>query len=94
MTITNTNRDNSLDILRIVACMMVIMMHSPVPLAEGKSPLLGAISYLMAPCNGLFFMASGALLFGRGLPLWPVSKETTRTNRVAGVCVECGLYID
>lgn len=38
MTITNTNRDNSLDILRIVACMMVIMMHSPVPLAEGKSP--------------------------------------------------------
>lgn len=29
MTITNTNRDNSLDILRIVACMMVIMMHSP-----------------------------------------------------------------
>lgn len=67
---TITNRDNSLDILCILACMMVVMMHSPVPLAEGKSNfMLGAISYLMAPCNGLFFMVSGALLFGRGLPL-------------------------
>lgn len=76
MAITNTNRDNSLDILRIVACMMVVMMHSPVPLVEGKSsPMLGAISYLMAPCNGLFFMASGALLFGRGLPLGQFLKK-------------------
>lgn len=76
MTIINTNRNNSLDILRIVACMMVVMMHSPVPLDEGKSsPMLGAISYLMAPCNGLFFMASGALLFGRKLPFGQFLKK-------------------
>lgn len=92
MTITNTNRDNSLDILRIVACMMVIMMHSPVPLAEGKSPLLGAISYLMAPCNGLFFMASGALLFGRGLPFGQFLKK--RLGRIVWpVCAWSVVYI-
>lgn len=38
MTITNTNRDNSLDILRIVACMMVIMMHSPCLWLREKAP--------------------------------------------------------
>lgn len=92
MTITNTNRDNSLDILRIVACMMVIMMHSPVPLAEGKSPLLGAISYLMAPCNGLFFMASGTLLFGRGLPFGQFLKK--RLGRIVWpVCAWSVVYI-
>ncbi len=71
-----TQRDTSLDILRIVACMMVVMMHAPIPLKEGQSsPMLGIISYLMAPCNGLFFMVSGALLFGRGLSFGQFIKK-------------------
>ena len=57
-----------LDIIRIVACLMVILMHSPVALKEGETSVLpGLISVLMLPCNGLFFMTSGALLFGSGM---------------------------
>lgn len=71
-----TGRDLSLDLIRILACLMVVMMHSPVPLTEGQySPMLGAVSYLMVPCNGLFFMVSGALLFGRGLSFGAFMKR-------------------
>lgn len=57
-------RNISLDIIRITACMMVILMHSPMPgdgaLAHGA--FLSALSYLTSPCVPLFFMVSGALL--------------------------------
>ena len=55
-------RDNALDILRILACLMVVMMHSPLPSANANGPFLAALSYATAPCIGLFFMVSGALL--------------------------------
>lgn len=65
-----------LDIIRIIACLMVIMMHSPVVLREGQHSLvLGIVTYLSAPCNGLFFMASGALLLGRGLSFEAFMKK-------------------
>ncbi|MBE6327923.1 MAG: hypothetical protein E7077_12875 [Bacteroidales bacterium] len=58
-----------LDVVRIIACLMVIMMHSPVVLHESENSTLPAlISLLMLPCNGLFFMTSGALLLGTGMP--------------------------
>lgn len=55
-------RDSSLDIIRILACFMVVLMHSPLPSANANGPFLSALSYLTAPSVGLFFMVSGALL--------------------------------
>lgn len=55
-------RDTSLDIIRILACFMVVLMHSPIPSANASGPFLSALSYFTAPCIGLFFMVSGALL--------------------------------
>lgn len=55
-------RNLSLDIIRILACLMVVLMHSPMPSENAVGPFLAALSYLTAPCIGLFFMVSGALL--------------------------------
>lgn len=80
-----------LDLIRIVACFMVIMMHSPKPLSEGLySPMLGIVSYLSTPCNGLFFMASGALLFGGGLPFGAFMKK--RLGRIVCPTVAWSLF--
>lgn len=57
-----TQRDYSLDIIRIAACLLVVLMHSPMPSENASGPFLLALSYLTAPCIGLFFMVSGALL--------------------------------
>lgn len=56
------DRDLSLDIIRILACSLVILMHSPIPSENADGPFLAALSYFTAPCIGLFFMVSGALL--------------------------------
>lgn len=54
-----------LDIIRLLACFLVVLMHSPLPSenANANGPFLVALSYFTAPCIGLFFMVSGALLF-------------------------------
>ena len=62
MNKTVKQRDVSLDLIRIMACIMVIMMHSPIPEANANAYFLSGLSYLTAPCIGLFFMVSGALL--------------------------------
>ncbi len=54
-----------LDVVRVLACLMVIVLHSPMPVSECSATdtyLLAPLSYLASPCIGLFFMASGALL--------------------------------
>lgn len=56
-----------LDILRILACIMVVIMHAPMPIvgetvARGIGLFLSGLSYAMSPCIGLFMMVSGALL--------------------------------
>lgn len=56
-------RDLSLDLLRIVACVMVVVMHSPIPSDNSDGIILSSLSYFTAPCIGLFFMVSGALIF-------------------------------
>lgn len=60
----NNQRTVYLDIIRVIACIMVIMMHAPIPGAgaEGHGPFLVLISYLTVPCVPLFFMVSGSLL--------------------------------
>lgn len=53
-----------LDTVRVIAILMVVFMHAPIPNPMLTSSfLLGGLSYLTFPCIGLFFMASGALLF-------------------------------
>ena len=51
-----------LDVVRIIACCLIFLMHSPHP-RSGMSPLwASSISLLTAPGIGLFFMTSGAIL--------------------------------
>lgn len=57
-----TKRDTKLDIIRILACFMVVLMHSPVPSENADGIFLNIMGYFTAPCIGLFFMVSGALL--------------------------------
>lgn len=49
-----------LDIIRVIACFMVIVMHSPMP--NGGSHVWVMVGYITAVCCPLFFMVSGALL--------------------------------
>ena len=54
-------RNATLDILRVIAMMMIVLMHSPIP-GSATGIVLAGISYLTAPGIGLFFMVSGAPL--------------------------------
>lgn len=51
-----------LDVIRCMACLMVILMHAPLP--DGTVPGFYHVLIYTAtsPCIGLFFMISGALL--------------------------------
>lgn len=54
-----------IDVIRVIACLMVVAVHSPLPTeltTATDTYLLAPFTYLMSPCNGLFFMISGALL--------------------------------
>ena len=52
----------NLDIIRILACLMVVTMHAPMPNENAIGIFNAALSYYNTPCIGLFFMVSGALL--------------------------------
>lgn len=56
------NRVLYLDIIRILACLMIIAMHAPIPNTGLSSYLLASDSLLTVPGIGLFIMVSGALL--------------------------------
>lgn len=58
-------RSLHLDLVRLLACMMIVLTHSPMPHVGCPGFVLVAISYLTAPSIGLFFMVSGALLLKR-----------------------------
>ncbi len=72
-------RNATLDILRVVAMMMIVLMHSPMP-GSATGIVLAGISYLTAPGIGLFFMVSGALLLGNKL-----SQQEFLTRRFSKV---------
>ncbi len=55
-------RDLSLDLIRIFACLLVVTTHAPMPATTTHSALLAGVSLVTVPCNALFFMVSGALL--------------------------------
>lgn len=50
------------DIIRILACVMIIIMHAPYPQGNANKYFMSSLSYLTASGIGLFFMISGALL--------------------------------
>ena len=58
-------RDVKLDVLRVLACVMIVLMHSPMPGLNTPGAVLSGLSYLTAPGIGLFFMVSGSLLLKR-----------------------------
>jgi len=55
-------RNVRLDILRLLAVVMIVANHSPLPSERANGAMLLALSYLTVPGIGLFFMISGALL--------------------------------
>lgn len=66
------------DYVRVLACFLVCLIHSPLPDGAGKM-WLRAFNYFSAPCIGLFFMLSGALLFPvKGAPRPYLIKKTKR----------------
>lgn len=50
-----------MDVLRVLSCLLVCLIHSP--LASCPSIWSPVYTYIATPCIGLFFMLSGALLF-------------------------------
>lgn len=64
-----------LDVIRIVACVMVILMHSPMPDCGAPGFVLTGISFVTAPSIGLFFMVSGALLLPTSLTMKEFYKK-------------------
>ena len=53
---------SSYNYIRIIACLLVVIMHAPLPSEQANGIFLSSLSYFTAPCIGLFFMVSGALL--------------------------------
>lgn len=62
-------RNYAFDLMRILACIMIICMHAPLPSKHADALLLSAVSYFTAPGLCLFFVISGALLL-------PVKTDT------------------
>ena len=68
------------DIVRIMACLMVVLMHSPMPSPKIIPIFTSGLTYLTMPCIGLFLTLSGYLL----LPVKKASSEsfTFAINRI------------
>lgn len=58
-----------LDLLRIIACVMIVFMHSQRPGMGIPGWFLSGSSYITAAGIGLFFMISGALILGKAKTL-------------------------
>lgn len=57
-----SKHNHNISLLRILACLMVIFMHAPLPSEQANGIFLSTLSYFTVPCIGLFFMVSGSLL--------------------------------
>lgn len=55
-------RNYSFDIMRVIACVMIICMHAPMPTENAIGLFNVTISYFTEPGLCLFFVISGALL--------------------------------
>lgn len=63
-------RNYNYDIMRVLACIMIICMHAPMPNLNANGIILSTISYFTAPGLCLFFVISGSLLL-------PIKTDTT-----------------
>ena len=64
-----------LDVIRIIACCMIVLMHSPHPQAGNPNYVVVLISFLSAACLCLFFMVSGALLLPVEMPTFEFLRK-------------------
>ena len=65
-----------IDAIRVLACFMVILIHSPRPIEDMSQSLIYAgINYIALPCIPLFFMISGFLLLPTNLPIKTFLKK-------------------
>ena len=73
-----------LDVVRCLACFLVVVMHSMRGDDNANAVLYVALDTLAKPCNALFFMASGALLL-------PVKTERSEflKRRLAKIVIPC-----
>ena len=76
------SRSFPLDLIRILACVMIVAMHSPLPGTVEDGLFLSSLSYLTAPGVGLFFMISGALLLPIKTDIRPFLKHRFATIAV------------
>lgn len=56
------------DYIRIVAMLLVVSCHCFGDISAASGEVISILSYLEAPCNGLFFAVSGALLLPVNTP--------------------------
>lgn len=84
-----------LDILRIIACVMVVFMHSQRPHVGIPAWFLSGSSYITAPCIGLFLMISGALILGKAKVLGDEQKFDTFSflkHRLLKICIPLAFW--
>ena len=74
------NRIIWMDAIRVIAVLMVLIIHSPLPTGE-PNIFLSIYNYMSAPTIGLFFMISGALL----LPVRDTSTKLFYIKRLSKV---------
>lgn len=72
------------DVLRVLACLMVVGMHAPLssPESVNHGIFLVANGYLNSPCVPLFFMISGALLLNKPIIISARSYLKKRITKV------------
>ncbi len=75
-----TKRFEYIDLLRCIACILVVVMHSPMPGIGTTGMVLSSVSLFTAPGVPLFFMLSGALLLPTSLSMGDFMKR--RLGRV------------
>lgn len=78
------------DILRIIACILIIAMHSPLSSENANGLFLSSLSYISASGIGLFFMISGALLLPMKVDIKDFFKK--RFSKVAVPAIIWSLF--
>ena len=68
-------RSLSYDLIRILACILIIAMHSPLSSENANGLFLSSLSYISASGIGLFFMISGALLLPMNMDIKSFLKK-------------------
>jgi len=76
-------RINYLDYIRTFAILLVIGIHSPIPVDNANGLIYSFVTVLCTPCNALFFMVSGALL----LPMKEESWKPFLKRRLSKVLI-------